>query len=79
MANEAAWAVALGWTSAATAQVERTWIVRVGALWVETGLDYPAARFGIDGRIHGHTRSILTAAARWPECPLHAGPSSSPV
>jgi outer membrane protein W len=46
-------AVALGWTSAAIADVEKTWIVRVGALWVDTDLDFRQADDGASVRLTG--------------------------
>jgi outer membrane protein W len=36
----ALWVVALGWSGAAGADVEKSWIVRFGALWVDTDLDF---------------------------------------
>lgn len=46
-------AVALGWTSAAIADVEKTWIVRVGALWVDTELDFRQDDDGASIRLTG--------------------------
>lgn len=45
--------VALGWTGAASADVEKTWILRAGALWVDTDLDFRQADDGASVRLTG--------------------------
>lgn len=46
-------AVTLGWAGAASADVEKTWIVRVGALWVDTDLDFRQTEDGSSVRLTG--------------------------
>ena len=46
-------AVALGWSGAATAEVEGSWIVRFGALWVDTAVDFREAEDGSSVRLTG--------------------------
>ena len=42
------WAVALAWTGVAMADVEGTWMVRVGVAWVDTDLDFRQADEGME-------------------------------